>query len=138
MVNLKPNLSSKRDFSFLNKILYLLLIYFSILNHFAFGANQVRFEHISLEQGLSQSTVFSITQDKQGFMWFATRDGLNKYDGSRFTIYRPIANDSNSIADLGIRRIITDSHGFIWIITLSGKVDRYDPFHDQFVHYSTD
>lgn len=48
----------------------------------------LRFERISLEQGLSQSTVFCILQDSQGFMWFGTEDGLNKYDGYNFTIYK--------------------------------------------------
>jgi hypothetical protein len=57
----------------------------------------IRFERISLEQGLSQGTVYSILQDSKGFMWFATQDGLNKYDGYEFTVYKPVSG-ANSLA----------------------------------------
>ena len=57
---------------------------------------QFRFERIGNQQGLSQSTVLKIFQDKKGFIWFVTRDGLNKYDGYSFTVYRHIFEDPNS------------------------------------------
>jgi len=48
----------------------------------------IRFEHLTLEDGLSQNAAFSIIQDNQGFMWFGTQDGLDKYDGHNFTVYK--------------------------------------------------
>jgi len=57
-----------------------------------------KFEHLSLEDGLSQSTVYAILQDNKGFMWFGTQDGLNRYDGYQFTIYRHNPTDSNSLS----------------------------------------
>ncbi len=102
---------------------------------FLYPQEEFRFHTISLEQGLSQSSVLSITQDKYGFMWFATLDGLNKYDGYKFTIYRHDPLDPSTVSDLGIRKVFTDSRKNLWIITLSGNIDRYDYLQDHFRHY---
>ncbi len=100
--------------------------------------DQINFKNISIEQGLSQSTVYSIVQDSIGFMWFATRDGLNKYDGYNFTIYRPNPLNPESISATGIRRLLVDSRGYLWIITLTGEVNRYDYKRDIFKNYLLD
>ena len=68
-------------------------------------------------------------------MWFATLDGLNKYDGYKFTIYRHDPLESNTVSDFGIRKVFTDSRKNLWIITLNGNVDRYDYIQDDFRHY---
>ena len=60
---------------------------------------QINFSYISINEGLSQSTVFSIDQDQRGNMWFATYDGVNKYDGYSFTVYQHNEEDPNSIAN---------------------------------------
>src|SRR3972149_10465816 len=104
----------------------IILPFIFVLSIFALH-QQIRFDHISIEQGLSQSTVFSIVQDSTGFMWFATQDGLNRYDGYNCTVYRNDPLDSNSISDIGIRKLYVDQYGNLWIITLSGKLDRFDP-----------
>ena len=101
-----------------------------------FGQQQNYFTHFTTEDGLSQSSVFSITQDDIGFMWFATEDGLNKFDGNKFTVYRPKENDSTSIPDLGIRKVFKDAKGKIWILTLRGKLCRYDPIKNTFTNYT--
>jgi ligand-binding sensor domain-containing protein len=107
---------------------------FSEINSFA-QSGEIRFDRISIEDGLSQSSVLSITQDKFGFMWFATLDGLNKYDGFTFTVYRHNPLDTNSISDLGIRKVFTDSKNNLWVITLGGKLDRFDENKNIFKHY---
>lgn len=71
----------------------------------------INFIHIGVNEGLSQNTVFDITQDKQGNMWFATYDGLNKYDGYDFTIYRHNESDPHSIGSVIVRACITDTQG---------------------------
>ena len=58
----------------------------------------IYFSHIGLKEGLSHSTVFAINQDKEGNLWFATYDGVNKYDGYNFTVYRHQYTNSSSIA----------------------------------------
>lgn len=81
---------------------------------------QIKFSYISLNDGLSQSTVFSIDQDKRGNMWFATYDGVNKYDGYAFTVYQHSASDPNSIANDIARIVKTDSQGRVWVGTRDG------------------
>jgi PAS domain S-box-containing protein len=108
--------------------IYILLI---LLIAYSFSANSqyhksswqpydVNFEHITLEDGLSQSSVNVIFQDSYGFIWFGTQDGLNKYDGYSFTIYTPIFNDSTSISDNQIWAITEDKDKNLWIGTYGG------------------
>ena len=73
-----------------------------------------KFSHFSLNEGLSHSIVVSCCQDSLGHMWFATHDGLNRYDGYRFTVYKNDQQDSTSIADNLIRKVYTDSKGGLW------------------------
>jgi len=80
---------------------------------------KINFETFSTRHGLSQGFVCSILQDKEGYLWFATKDGLNKYDGYRVTIYRHNPQDSYSIPDNFIRQIVEDDAGNIWVGTSS-------------------
>ena len=77
-----------------------------------FSQQQNHFTHFTTEDGLSQSSVFSIVQDDIGFMWFATEDGLNKFDGNKFTVFRNDPDDSTTLPDLGIRKIYPANFGF--------------------------
>ncbi len=87
----------------------------------------IRFEHLSLEQGLSQSVINVIFQDSKGFLWFGTEDGLNRYDGYNFKDYRTEAENENSISNNWITAIVEDKDGFIWIGTRQGGLNRFDP-----------
>jgi ligand-binding sensor domain-containing protein len=89
------------------------------LNLFA-GSESITFGHISIEQGLSQSAVFCITQDSRGFMWFGTEDGLNRYDGYDFLIYKPDPHDPGSLSSNNIWSIYEDSAKTLWIGTYNG------------------
>ena len=94
-----------------------------------------RFERISLEQGLSQSSVLCMLQDSKGFLWFGTEDGLNKYDGHSFAVYRHVPGNPNSLSHNYIRSIYEDREGVLWIGTDGGGLDRFDRDTGQFVHY---
>ncbi len=94
----------------------------------------LRFDMLTVEDGLSQSTVRAIFQDAQGFMWFGTEDGLNKYDGYTFTIYNHNPEDLTSLSDNTITAIYQDSLGSLWIGTASG-LDRFEPETETFAHY---
>jgi len=100
-------------------------ILFCIIISITFYANatnkKLDFHQFSIEKGLSQSIVYSIYQDSKGFMWFGTLDGLNKFDGYNFTIYRSLySGDTNSIADNQILCIVEDNNQKLWIGTGNG------------------
>ena len=94
----------------------------------------ITFAHIGLNDGLSQNTVVDITQDRKNNMWFATHNGLNKFDGYDFTVYQHNAQNPYSIGNDIIRTCITDKQGRIWIGTDEGlslydvNMDRFDNF----------
>ena len=94
------------------------LIYFITsllaLSVYAQKSKHISFTHLGVNEGLSQNTIFGITQDKQGNLWFATYDGLNKYDGYDFTVYQHDEQDPHSIGNDIIRTCITDSQDLIW------------------------
>jgi signal transduction histidine kinase/ligand-binding sensor domain-containing protein len=98
----------------------------------------IKFERISLEDGLSQSSVYSILQDSRGFLWFGTEDGLNKYDGYSFTIYRHDPGDPSSLSRSLIWSICEDREGVLWIGTDGGGLNRFDRVSGQFTRYWAD
>ncbi|MFZ5554428.1 MAG: two-component regulator propeller domain-containing protein [Bacteroidota bacterium] len=79
-----------------------------------------------MRDGLSMNPVMAITQDEKGFMWFGTQDGLNKYDGYSFKVYKKQENDSLSISDNFVTALGIDREGKIWIGTLSGGLNCFD------------
>lgn len=92
------------------------------------------FKHLSTFDGLSQSSVIVFEQDKLGRMWIGTRDGLNRYDGNSFKVYRNDSTDSLSLSNNDILDIKEDNFGKIWIGTYNG-LSVYDPVKDKFQNY---
>jgi diguanylate cyclase (GGDEF)-like protein len=90
-------------------------------------ANPAPFEHVSVEHGLSQSTVRWILQDKQGFLWFGTDSGLDRYDGNGFRVFKPdIESPDTSLGDGRVNSLLQDHRGLIWIST-NGGLSGLDP-----------
>lgn len=98
----------------------------------------VRFEHISLEEGLSQSVVTNILQDEKGFLWFGTQDGLNRFDGYEFKIFKFDPEDPFSISHNFIISMVEDPSGVIWFGTNGGGINSYDPNTGHFTRYQYD
>ena len=96
----------------------------------------VRFEHLSIEEGLSQVTINNVMQDKQGFLWMATQDGLNRYDGYNFKVFRHSPDDPNAISNSFTRLILQDSKDRIWIGTNDSGFSLYKPQSESFINYS--
>ncbi|HET9316696.1 MAG TPA: two-component regulator propeller domain-containing protein, partial [Vicinamibacteria bacterium] len=90
------------------------------------------FERVSLEQGLSQSTVLSMIQDSRGFMWFGTEDGLNRYDGINFKSYKSDPSDHASLPASMVWAVTEDAQGDLWLATEGGGLARWDRTHDRF------
>ena len=96
--------------------------------------SQLKFSQLTTSDGLSNSNVFSITQDHQGFIWVATSDGLNRFDGNNFVTYRYNATNKNSIANNFIRKIFIDNQNILWIGTQNG-LSRYNRELDNFDNF---
>ena len=114
----------------------LLLLVFFGSSPFSWGQKQrTQFKHISLEEGLSQSSVYSIVQDRLGFMWFGTEDGLNKYDGYDFDIYKNDPENPDYLSYNNIKAMYEDQEGRLWLGTYGGGLDRFDPEEEKFKHF---
>ncbi|PCH73445.1 MAG: hybrid sensor histidine kinase/response regulator [Flavobacteriaceae bacterium] len=98
------------------------------------ASNHLKFKHLSTKDGLSQGSVLAILQDTKGYLWFGTRDGLNKYDGSKFISYRHNSEDRFSISHSWITSIYQDSEGTLWVGTKNG-LNKYNAQKDNFTHY---
>ncbi|MDA3816299.1 MAG: hypothetical protein PF486_02910, partial [Prolixibacteraceae bacterium] len=111
-------------------IVLLLMLIGNLLN----GQTQNRsFEHFSVEDGLSQSLVHSICQDTLGFIWIGTDDGLNRFDGHDFVVYKNKPNDKHSIVGNTILALFEDSKYNLWVGTEQGLC-LYDRPNDRFIH----
>jgi ligand-binding sensor domain-containing protein/two-component sensor histidine kinase len=118
-------------FIFLSLISFNLLAAVPVLRE-----KNLNFEAITINEGLSQGMINCILQDKYGFMWFATRDGLNRYDGHRFVVYQHNPSDSTSLIDNFVQTIFEDSKGRLWIGTGSKGLDLFDREKDNFIHFT--
>ena len=98
----------------------------------------LKFENLQTDAGLSQSNVTTILQDSKGFMWFGTRDGLNKYDGYKFTVYKNDPKNKNSIGNNNILAITEARDSNIWIATWGGGLNCYNYHKDIFISYKHD
>lgn len=110
---------------------YIIGLWLLLLLQIAAQAQPFAFHHLTVENGLSQNAVLSIGQDHQGFIWAATSNGLNRYDGYRFKVYQHRATDSNTLSSNSILSILSDSRKNLWIGTYNG-LNKYLPGPDRF------
>ncbi|GAA4279621.1 hybrid sensor histidine kinase/response regulator transcription factor [Gaetbulibacter aestuarii] len=94
--------------------------------------NIQKIEYINSDIGLSQNEVTSILKDKKGFIWIATRGGLNRYDGNNIKVFHNEIGNTNSLINNSIETLFEDSHGVIWIGTKSNGLSAYHPELNQF------
>ena len=95
----------------------------------------VRFEQISITEGLSESVVRAVLQDRDGFLWFATDDGLNRFDGYDFVVYKNDPEDPGSLSHSQISRLLEDRQGRLWVGTFSAGLNRFDRETGRFTRY---
>lgn len=111
----------------------------------AFGSQglsqqKIRFSRVGIQQGLSQSAVNCIFQDRQGFMWFGTQDGLNRFDGYNFKVFKHDPADTASLNDNFIASIHEDRNGALWITSLNQPdvLNRFNPLTEAFTRIPAD
>jgi ligand-binding sensor domain-containing protein/serine phosphatase RsbU (regulator of sigma subunit) len=110
-----------------------LIVFFAGISIIYSQANRLRFNNLSLDDGLSQSTVYSILKDSRGFIWFGSLDGLNKYNGYEIVSYRKDVSDENSIADNYIKCLFEDNSQNLWIGTHNG-ISVYNRITNSFIN----
>ena len=98
----------------------------------------LRFSNFTAHDGLSSDQTRDVVQDKLGFMWFATLDGLNRYGGASVKVYRYDPDDPNSLSHNIARSLLVDQSGVLWIGTWNGGLNQYDREKDHFIRYLHD
>ena len=93
--------------------------------------------HLSLSDGLSQSSVMGIVQDEKGFIWMSTQDGLNRYDGTKFKVCREEPFDSTSISSNNTGPLHIDSKGRLWVGTINHGLNLYNEITGNFIHFKS-
>jgi signal transduction histidine kinase/ligand-binding sensor domain-containing protein/DNA-binding response OmpR family regulator len=114
-------------------------IFFTITLLCSYGYAQkqsIQFEHLTVDEGLSSNTVFCFLQDSRGFLWVGTYDGLNKYDGYKFIVYKNSPEDSSSISDNMIHALCEDKYGNIWVgCGWGGGLNKFNRQTEKFTRY---
>ena len=103
-----------------------------------YSEKTINVESIGINNGLSQGMINCIFQDHYGFMWFGTMDGLNRYDGYSFKVFRNDPADNKSISGNFITSILEDSKGRMWIGTAFNGLNLFNMETEQFIHFSVD
>jgi ligand-binding sensor domain-containing protein/serine phosphatase RsbU (regulator of sigma subunit) len=119
---------------------FLSIIILFFLSVIARSQEAIVFRHLTVNEGLSQGSVVSILQDSQGFMWFGTQDGLNRFDGYGFTVFKHSPADSTTLNDNFIITIAEDSNRTLWVGTLNNPqvLNRFDRVTETFSHVPSD
>ncbi|MDL2255223.1 response regulator [Parabacteroides sp. OttesenSCG-928-K15] len=118
----------------LTAILYLFFFYALCVEAYD---NSFYFSTLNLKDGLSQLSVLKIYQDKEGFMWFATRNGLNRYDGTTMKVYKHSSDNPNSLSNNHLKTITEDADGNIWVGAING-ISRLEKRNEQITTYKGD
>lgn len=102
------------------------------------SAQSAAVKRITINEGLSQNYIFSMLQDSKGFLWFGTKDGLNRYDGYAFKIYRQDNADPFSLTDNNVTAIVEGNDHHLWIGTANGGLLQFDRLTERFHRYLRD
>jgi ligand-binding sensor domain-containing protein len=116
-----------------NKFLFALILVFCA--KIILPQNDLRFEHLSLQDGVAHNLTNCMMKDSKGFLWFGTMYGLARYEGTGYTIFKNDPDDPKSISFDDIISLFEDKKGNIWIGTWGGGLNKYDPFKGEFTRF---
>ncbi len=131
-IEMKRSMTNKTRYVFY-RVIFIFHIIFLI--NMSEAAGDIRFQRLTITEGLSQSRIDDIIQDARGFLWFATEDGLNRYDGYEFKVYYNDPHDTTSIADPNVMTMVADDSGNVWLGSYFGGLNRYDAARETFSRY---
>jgi signal transduction histidine kinase/ligand-binding sensor domain-containing protein len=117
---------------------FLLIFALGFINLIYSQPQGIKFDNLTSEDGLSQNSVIKIFQDSRDFLWFGTFDGVNRYDGYNFRIFKSVLDDSTSISGLNFNSICEDKYGNIWFGSLGGGISEYNRNTETFKRYVSD
>src|SRR5476651_1808872 len=117
---------------------WLLFVWPLFVFQMAYGQREFNFTSLTTRSGLSSNTVNVILQDHNGLIWFGTNDGLNKFDGTNFTVYSHNERDSTSLPANQVVSLLEDKSGKLWVGTSGGVLVYYDEKHNSFNPYKGD
>jgi ligand-binding sensor domain-containing protein len=123
--------SGNLNVSLINNLMFFCLLFLG----FSLYAQKTNIKFVPFNEGLSQRTITSILQDKKGYMWFGTYNGLNRYDGSQMIVYENIDNDSTSLSHNLIADIFEDSKGNLWVGTEGAGLNLYNRNNNNFIRF---
>ena len=116
--------------------LYFLLLLFTCPT--VFSQSNIVFKQFFINEGLSNNSINAIVQTRDGFLWIATKDGLNRYDGQNFKVFKNKYSDSTSIPENYVMSLAESSEGVLWVGTWGGGLVSYNPVDESFISFRKD
>ncbi len=117
----------------MNKSIILFFIIFASLIYSQL--NSFQFDKITIDDGLSNNSINSILQTSDGYLWIATKDGLNRYDGKSFKVFKSVTNDNNSLPENYVMSLLESKNGNLWVGTWGGGICKFDPNFETFTRF---
>lgn len=134
MLILISQLANLKLFLMQKKVPFCFFLFLIVFSGYAQSPIKNKILNYSLKNGLSFGIVNSITQDDKGFMWFATNDGLNRFDGTTFKVFKSRQGDSTALASNYVQKILCDVNGNIWVSSRNG-LSKLNTRTEKFIHY---
>ncbi|MDB5239950.1 MAG: signal transduction histidine kinase [Spirosoma sp.] len=118
---------------------FICLLFFILIRWNSYAQNvPLRFEHLTVNQGLANNVVYAMLQDSRGYMWFATDNGLNKYDGYTFTTYKKTPGETTSLTGNSVIQLLEDKEGHIWVGMMGQGICKFNRHTEKFTCYGPD
>ena len=122
----------------MNKLFFIFFLLFFFLSLIYAQEKPVTFDHFTTRDGLSQNRIYGIIQDSIGFIWFGTEDGLNRYDGYNFKVFKNIPGDTTSLVTNQIETFHLTKKGELWLGGVRAGLNRYDSETETFINFRND
>jgi ligand-binding sensor domain-containing protein len=121
----------------LTGLLFGTILFFAAQRNLFSQSHHFSFEHYTIADGLSNNSINAVLQTRDGFIWVATKDGLNRFDGQKFVVFKHDPSLKNSIPENYVMSLFESRDGIFWVGTWGGGLCKYDPVHEAFLKIET-